>query len=181
MGQEDKKRVLDMLQSGIMNADIPENEKNKLIKNCLHLKEQKINLMITGATGSGKSSTINALFDMEVAKVGVSADPETMDITRYDLDNLVLWDTPGLGDGKEADNRHAKNIIKKLNERDENGNLLIDLVLVILDGGTRDLGTSYELINSVIVPNLGDDKEGRILVAINQADAAMKGRYWNFD
>lgn len=181
MGQEDKKRVLDMLQSDIMNADIPENEKNKLIKNCLHLKEQKINLMITGATGSGKSSTINALFDMEVAKVGVSADPETMDITRYDLDNLVLWDTPGLGDGKEADNRHAKNIIKKLNERDENGNLLIDLVLVILDGGTRDLGTSYELINSVIIPNLGDDKEGRILVAINQADAAMKGRYWNFD
>ncbi|WP_455099983.1 GTPase family protein [Peptostreptococcus stomatis] len=181
MGQEDKKRVLDMLQSDIMNADIPENEKNKLIKNCLHLKEQKINLMITGATGSGKSSTINALFDMEVAKVGVSADPETMDITRYDLDNLVLWDTPGLGDEKEADNRHAKNIIKKLNERDENGNLLIDLVLVILDGGTRDLGTSYELINSVIIPNLGDDKEGRILVAINQADAAMKGRYWNFD
>lgn len=181
MGQEDKKRVLDMLQSDIMNADIPENEKNKLIKNCLHLKEQKINLMITGATGSGKSSTINALFDMEVAKVGVSVDPETMDITRYDLDNLVLWDTPGLGDGKEADNRHAKNIIKKLNERDENGNLLIDLVLVILDGGTRDLGTSYELINSVIIPNLGDDKEGRILVAINQADAAMKGRYWNFD
>lgn len=181
MGQEKKKKILDELQSDIMNADIPENEKNKLIKNCLHLKEQKINLMITGATGSGKSSTINALFDMEVAKVGVSADPETMDITRYDLDNLVLWDTPGLGDGKEADNRHAKNIIKKLNERDENGNLLIDLVLVILDGGTRDLGTSYELINSVIVPNLGDDKEGRILVAINQADAAMKGRYWNFD
>ena len=60
MGQEDKKRVLDMLQSDIMNADIPENEKNKLIKNCLHLKVQKINLMITGATGSGKSSTINA-------------------------------------------------------------------------------------------------------------------------
>ena len=25
-------------------------------------------------------------------------------------------DTPGLGDGKEADNRHAKNIIHKLAE-----------------------------------------------------------------
>ena len=33
-----------------------------------------------------------------------------MDITRYDLDNLVLWDSPSLGDGKEADNRHANNI-----------------------------------------------------------------------
>lgn len=176
---KDEKKFLDAMESDIMNADIPEVEKNKLMKNFLQLKEQKINLMITGATGCGKSSTINALFNTEVAKVGV--DPETMDITRYDLDNLVLWDSPGLGDGKEADNRHAKNIIKKLNERDENGNLLIDLALVILDGSTRDLGTSYELINNVIIPNLGQDKENRILVAINQADMAMKGRYWDYE
>lgn len=178
---KEEKKFLDAMESDIMNADIPETEKNKLMKNFLKLKEQKINLMITGATGCGKSSTINALFNTEVAKVGVGVDPETMEITRYDLDNLVLWDSPGLGDGKEADNRHAKNIIKKLNERDENGNLLIDLVLVILDGSTRDLGTSYELINSVIIPNLGQDKENRILVAINQADVAMKGRYWNYE
>ena len=137
--------------------------------------------MITGATGSGKSSTINALFNTEVAKVGVGVDPETMDITKYDLDNLVLWDSPGLGDGKEADNRHANNIINKLDETDENGNLLIDLVLVILDGSTRDLGTSYELINRVIIPNLGKNKENRILVAINQADVAMKGKFWDYE
>lgn len=177
---KDEKKFLDAMESDIMNADIPEVEKNKLMKNFLQLKEQKINLMITGATGCGKSSTINALFNTEVAKVGVGVDPETMDITKYDLDNLVLWDSPGLGDGKEADNRHAENIIKKLHERDENGDLLIDLVLVILDGSTRDLGTSYELINHVIVPNLGQDKENRILVAINQADVAMKGRYWDY-
>ena len=175
---KNEKRFLDAMESDIMNADIPEAEKSRLMKNFLHLKEQKINLMITGATGCGKSSTINALFNTEVARVGV--DPETMDITKYDLDNLVLWDSPGLGDGKEADNRHAENIIKKLRERDENGDLLIDLVLVILDGSTRDLGTSYELINHVIVPNLGQDKENRILVAINQADVAMKGRYWDY-
>ena len=176
---EKEKTVLEAMESDIMNADIPDVEKNKLMKNFLKLKEQKINLMITGATGCGKSSTINALFNAEKAKVGVGVDPETMDIQKYELENLILWDSPGLGDGKEADNRHAKNIIKKLNERDENGNLLIDLVLVILDGSSRDLGTSYELINSVIIPNLGEDKENRILVAINQADVAMKGHYWN--
>ena len=178
---EKERRFFDAMESDIMNADIPKTERNKLMKNFLQLKEQKINLMITGATGCGKSSTINALFNTEVAKVGVGVDPETMDITKYELDNLVLWDSPGLGDGKEADNRHAKNIIKKLHERDENGDLLIDLVLVILDGSTRDLGTSYELINQVIIPNLGEDKEGRILVAINQADVAMKGRYWDYE
>ncbi len=178
---EDNKKVLDQMKEDIKNADIPEAEKSKLMKSFLKLKNEKINIMITGATGCGKSSTINALFGTEKAKVGVGVDPETMEIEKYDLENLVLWDSPGLGDGKEADNRHAKNIIKKLNERDADGNLLIDLVLVILDGGSRDLGTSYELINSVIIPNLGDDKSKRILVAINQADMAMKGRYWNFE
>ena len=140
------------MQNDIMNANISENDKNKMLKNVMRLKNQKMNIMITGATGCGKSSTINAMFNTEVAKVGVGVDPETMEIRKYELDNLVLWDTPGLGDGKEADNRHAKKIIDKLLEVDENGNALIDLVLVILDGGSRDLGTSYELINKVIIP-----------------------------
>lgn len=173
--------IYDQMQRDIYNADIDEVEKNKLLKNLFQLKENKINLMITGATGCGKSSTINALFAAEVAKVGIGVDPETMDITKYELGNLILWDSPGLGDGKEADNRHAKNIIKKLAEVDNTGKALIDLVLVILDGGSRDLGTSYELINNVIIPNLGEEKDKRIIVAINQADVAMKGRYWDFD
>ena len=175
-----EKNILDKMEENIDKTDINETEKNELKKNFLHLKEQKLNLMITGATGAGKSSTINALFNMEVAKVGVTSDPETMEITNYTLGNLVLWDTPGLGDGKEADARHTKNIINKLLEKDEKGNLLIDLVLIILDGSSRDLSTSYELINNVIIPNLGEDKN-RVLIAINQADIAMKGRYWNHE
>ena len=176
-----KENIYEAIQDDIMNAAISEEDKKKMLKNVMRLKEQKMNIMITGATGCGKSSTINAMFDTEVAKVGVGADPETMEIEKYELDNLILWDTPGLGDGKEADNRHAKNIIEKLSEVDENGNALIDLVLVILDGGSRDLGTSYELINNVIIPNLGEDKKDRILVAINQADMAMKGRNWDYE
>lgn len=181
MNNYESRKLFEAMEADIMNANIPEEEKNKLMKGLLRAKEQKINLMITGATGCGKSSTINALFGEEVAKVGVGVDPETMEIEKYELGNLTLWDSPGLGDGKESDNRHAKNIIKKLNELDDNGNLLIDLVLVILDGSSRDLGTSYELINEVIIPNLGKNKKDRILVAINQADLAMKGRYWNWE
>lgn len=175
-----KRDIFETMQEDIMGAGIDESTRRKMLKNVMRLKEQKINIMVTGATGCGKSSTINALFDTEVAKVGVGVDPETMEIEKYELDNLVLWDTPGLGDGREADNRHAKNIINKLLERDKDGNALIDLVLVILDGGSRNMGTDYELINNVIIPNLGPEKERRILVAINQADMAMKGRNWDY-
>ena len=175
--------IFDNLTQDVINSDLSESEKNKMLQNILHLRSQKLNIMITGATGSGKSSTINALFDANVAKVGVGSTPETMDIKKYELNNLILWDSPGLGDGTEADERHSRNIINKLQERGSDGKALIDLVLVILDGSTRDYGTSYELINNVIIPNLGNatEQKKRILVAINQCDAAMKGKHWNYE
>lgn len=160
---------------------IQESDRIIMLRNLQAMKEKKINVMITGATGCGKSSTINALFNTEKAKVGVGVDPETMSIEKYELDNLILWDSPGLGDGKEKDNQHSKNIIDLLYKKDDDGNALIDLVLVILEGGSRDLGTSYELINQVIIPALGDSAKDRILVAINQCDMAMKGRYFNYE
>ncbi len=170
----------------INNTDLTADDRNFIRRKWQELRNQKLNILITGATGCGKSSTINALFNMdsantvEVATVGTGPDPETMDIAKYEIGNMVLWDSPGLGDGKEADERHARNIVAKLNERDAKGDLLVDLVLVVLDGSTRDLGTSYELINKVIIPNLGKNKKNRILVAINQADAAMNGRHWDY-
>ncbi len=176
-----KYHIIDDFINNIENdPNIKEQDKEIMLKNLARIKDTKVNILITGATGAGKSSTINALFDADKAKVGVGVDPETMDIKKFELNNIILWDTPGLGDGKEADCRHAENITDKLLEKDNEGNLLIDLVLVVLDGGSRDLGTSFELINNVIIPNLGEDKK-RLLVAINQADTAMKGRHWDYD
>ncbi|MGP1571973.1 MAG: GTPase family protein [Moraxella sp.] len=164
------KDVVDSVQN---DPTISDEDKGKFLRNFNRLKRNKLNLMIVGGTGTGKSSTINALFDTDIAKVGKGSDPETMSINCYVLDNnLILWDTPGLGDGKEADQRHTKIIINKLHEKDSKGDLLIDMVLVIVDGSSRDLGTTYQLINDIIIPNLGEDKH-RILVAINKADKAM--------
>lgn len=171
--------IFKVLQSDINNANIDEKTKNMMLRNIAKLREQKINIMITGSTGCGKSSTINALFDTNIAKVGQGVDPETQFIEKYELDNLVLWDSPGLGDGKEQDIAHSKAIISKLNELDSDGKPLIDLILVILDAGTRDYGTSFELINEVIIPAVGERAKDRVLVALNQADIAMKGRGWN--
>jgi uncharacterized protein len=168
----------EVVKSVETDPSIDEVSRVAILKNLARLKDTKVNILITGATGCGKSSTINALFNADKAKVGQGSDPETMTIAKYELDNIVLFDSPGLGDGKEADIRHAKNIMDKLYEKDAQGNILIDLVLVILDGSSRDLGTSFELINTVIIPNLGDD-QSRLLIAINQADVAMKGKHWN--
>ena len=47
---------------------------------------------------------------------------------------------------------------------------------MVLEGLNRDMGSTYTLLNEVIVPNIQAE---RILVVINQADMAMKGRHWN--
>mgnify|MGYP000728864186 CR=1 FL=1 len=111
------------------------------------LMEEKVNLLLVGATGSGKSSTINALFDTQVAEVGTGVDPETASIDCYALDNFCIWDTPGLGDGVENDIAIAKAIKAKLSETDPEGAQVVDMVLIVLDASTKDLGTVYTLLN----------------------------------
>ena len=197
--------LCDILEDEILKSKASDEEKKELLKRLRNFCNTETNIMLVGATGCGKSSTINALFavgessevteesddELEetipkktyvgVAKVGSKADPETKDIEKYRIGNLVLWDTPGLGDGTEIDEHHKEVITELLREEDDDGNALIDLVLVIMDGSTRDLGTSYKILNDVIIPELKEEKK-RILIALNQADIAMKtGRHWDYE
>lgn len=175
----EKKSIYELLEEEITSSELPVNEKNERLSHLIRMREKKVNIILVGASGSGKSSTVNALFNTEVAKIGVGVDPETSDITSYTLDNLTIWDTPGLGDGVESDEKYCRMLTKKLSETDESGEPVIDLVMIVLDASSKDLGSSYDLINNVIVPCLGKDKKGRILIGLNQADVAMKGKHWD--
>ena len=140
-----------------------------------------LDVMLIGGTGSGKSTTLNSIFQREVARVGESYDPETMSISNHRLnEDLRLWDTPGLGDGVEKDKEHTRHIIEQLHatfKKDDGTTYsLIDLVLVVVDGSNRDMGTTYKLLTNILIPNID---ASRILVAINQADLAMSGRHWD--
>jgi len=139
-----------------------------------------VDVLFVGGTGTGKSSTLNALFGSEVAKVGGGVDPETKTISAYKIhDYLRFHDSAGLGDGKSADLTHSKNITAELLKPvsiDGAQYGFIDIVLVLLDGSLRDLGTTFRLLESIILKSI---EPNRVIVAINQADLAMKGRYWN--
>ena len=139
-----------------------------------------LDVMVTGVTGAGKSTTLNSFFQKTVAKVGDGVDPETMELDSYALNNFFrLWDTPGLGDGKEADRNHKRKMVDLLFKTYTSNSQtygFIDMVLVVIEGSNRDMGTTYTLLNEVIVPNI---QSNRIFVVINQADVAMKGRHWN--
>ncbi len=162
---------------------MPSNYRTDCIAHKLSVARfRPLDVLVTGVTGAGKSTTLNSLFKKEVAKVGEGVDPETMELDSYSLhDHLRFWDSPGLGDGVQKDQEHSKSIIDLLYKTYHMDNMdygWIDLVLVILDGSSRDMGTNYRLLNEVILPNIDSD---RVLVAINQADMAQKGRNWCHD
>ncbi|MBQ7217696.1 MAG: hypothetical protein IJS39_17155 [Synergistaceae bacterium] len=77
-----------------------------------------LDVMLIGGTGTGKSTTLNSIFQRRVAKVGESYDPETMIISDHRL----------------------------------------SLVLVIIDGSNKDMGTAYKLLTSVLTPNIDSSR-----------------------
>lgn len=140
-----------------------------------------VDVMLVGATGAGKSSTINALMGNSISKVGYGVAPETMKIKAYRMNKyLRIWDTPGLGDSPEYDKEHILKIKGLLNTRfDFHGKKygrLIDIVLVIVDGSHRDMGTILKLVEENIFTEINPEN---VFFAINQADMAMHGRHFD--
>lgn len=154
--------------------------KNDIEKKLEKARFRPLDVMVTGVTGAGKSTTLNTIFKKNMATVGNGVDPETMDLDSYSLNDVFrLWDTPGLGDGVANDEIHKRKLVDLLYKTYSlDGNIYgwIDSAIVVLEGLNRDMGSTYTLLNEVIVPNIQAD---RILVVINQADMAMKGRHWN--
>lgn len=117
------------------------------------MQVRPLDVMVTGATGAGKSTTLNALFQKTVAKVGDGVDPETTELDMYMLNDFFrVWDTPGLGDGVEIDQIHKKKIIDLLyktytSESKTYG--FIDMTVIIVEGANRDMGTTYALLNEI--------------------------------
>ena len=156
---EQKQGLLKLLEEQIYHSSMTDEEKEKCLHLLLESRNQPVGILLLGPTGSGKSSTINALFGKNVAKVGMGFDPETQSIEEYHLGNLTIWDCPGPGDTPQKDRENERLIWEKLHETDEDGAYLVDLALVILDGSQRDMSVAHHLINDVALPALADDED----------------------
>lgn len=69
---------------------------NETYDNLLH-RQNKVNVLITGTTGAGKSTLINAIFKKELALTGVG-EPITQHFTRYtsSTSSINIYDSKGL-------------------------------------------------------------------------------------
>ena len=63
----------------------------------ININNEKVNIIVAGKTGVGKSSLINYIFGEEVAEIG-NGKPVTQEIEEYVMkkDNITLFDTKGI-------------------------------------------------------------------------------------
>ena len=90
-------------------------DKPELAKQLKRLKETRaVSFLVTGKTGTGKSTLINGLIGDEVAKVGDTLDPETMKVKGFPIKmhdiSFVIYDSPGLQDGLKNELEYLKDI-----------------------------------------------------------------------
>jgi len=89
----------------IGNLDIPDYLKNFNFKKKVEEKMEnmkKLNVVIIGKTGVGKSTLINAIFGQEVAKVGTGK-PITQHCESYTIGNspITIYDSKGIETGEQ--------------------------------------------------------------------------------
>ena len=125
-----------------------------------NINKEKVNIIVAGKTGVGKSSLINYIFGKEVAKVG-NGEPVTQEIQEYNLenDNITLFDTKGI-EAKDYE-KTLDNIKKYLELRqdspDENDDIHIAW-LCISERGDRIEEADRELLkilNEAGIPVIG--------------------------
>ncbi|GLR74361.1 hypothetical protein [Aliivibrio sifiae] len=154
----------------------------------LHLTTRRldthpIDVLIVGATGSGKTTTLQALLPKKLRK-RANKHPTLPDMKKMHAyrihPHLRMWE-PIPPDSLTLKNEqlYEKEIINTLQYAypyKDNHYAFIDMVVIVIDGSSRDIGTAINLINHTLLPYFPIE---RIVVAINQADRAMKGRHWN--
>ena len=80
-------------------------------------RSKSVNVIVTGKTGVGKSTLVNGLVGREVAKEGDTLRPETTEVSSHIANvngvDVTVWDTPGLQDGMENEDKYIEDMASK--------------------------------------------------------------------
>ncbi len=101
--------------AGGSQADTPPlSEEEKAAIDQWIANSNSVRILVTGKTGVGKSTLVNALVGEHVTKEGETLDPETQKIEGCDIKlsgvDVTFWDTQGLQDASQREDEYLYKI-----------------------------------------------------------------------
>ena len=114
---------------------------------------KEINVLITGRTGVGKSTLVNAILGQKVAEVGKSLDPQTSIVESFEGKihgiTVRIWDSPGLQDGLNNEEAYLKDIEKKCKGKIDLFLYCISMTTPRFTQGSRDIDAMCKLTSKL--------------------------------
>jgi GTPase SAR1 family protein len=116
-------------------------------------QSNSINILLSGKSGTGKSSLVNSLLGKEVAMVGKTLNPETTEVTSYtDVIRgikVTVWDSPGLQDGLKREAEYLADIRKKCKDDIDLFIYCVSMDNARFEPGNRDIDSMCELTDNL--------------------------------
>lgn len=174
MNKADWDRIIDEYRARVDTKKVSKEQADKIfdeVRERIHAELQTpTHIAVIGKTGSGKTSTINALFgtDWKISHVRAATKDEQVIIYEGERGKLKISDLPGFAEDIDREEHYTEICARVLNE--------CDVALLILKADSRDMLEVQRFLRDVVNTSMSDVAK-RIVVGLNQVDLVQPGRW----
>ncbi|MFD2177922.1 hypothetical protein [Veronia pacifica] len=161
----------DLRQAVLKNKHLDDVTKDRFKKTLSDSMQSNINLLFIGHEDVGLQTTISAIFK-EIDKPQLREEQHSRHsgtISRFGLTGMSLWCCEISGNDFN-DHQKRFQVRSLLEETDQNGAPLIDLVIPVFNASRLQPENGIQLLNDWILPSLGRNPEHRLLMLANHTD-----------